>query len=238
MLRIIFCLIISLWAAFAQANIVITGTRIIYPSTQKTVNVQMTNVGNQPSLVQAWIDNGDPSALPEQVKTPFVLTPPISRVEGNKGQTLRITYTGEPLPQDRESVFYLNVLDIPPKPNADSGVENYLQIAIRSRLKLFFRPTTLNLSLDDAFSKVTWQIKSQAGKTLLIANNPTPYFITYNYIEVHQNGRKIPIKENGMVAPFSEYAFELASSIKNYGTVHWTVINDYGSRPTGESSLQ
>ena len=60
MLRYFFTIIIALWAMSVSANVVITGTRVIYPSNQKTVSVQLTNVGTKPSLVQAWIDNGDP----------------------------------------------------------------------------------------------------------------------------------------------------------------------------------
>ncbi|EHV4506050.1 fimbria/pilus periplasmic chaperone, partial [Escherichia coli] len=134
--RIVF-IIFTISAYPVSANVVITGTRVIYPAGQHNVNVQLTNVGISPSLIQAWIDNGDPKAAPETIKTPFVITPPIARIDGNKGQTLRLSYTGEPLPADRESVFYLNVLDIPPNPRDKN--KNYLQIAIRSRIKIFFR---------------------------------------------------------------------------------------------------
>ncbi|MDG6894736.1 fimbrial biogenesis chaperone [Volucribacter amazonae] len=232
---LIFC---AIWASLSQANIVVTGTRIIYPAEQKNITVQLTNVDKSPSLVQAWIDNGDPQAAPDQIKTPFVITPPITRVDGNKGQSLRITYTGEPLPQDRESVFYFNILDIPPKPSANSGVDNYLQIAIRSRLKLFYRPQNLPISVDEAYKQVQWHIERQGNKTFLVANNQTPYFITYSELAVEQNGgRKVSVKEADMLAPFSQQKFELAGNVSQ-GTVAWTVINDYGARPKGTSPLR
>lgn len=109
---------------------------------EKSINVQLQNGDNSPSLVQAWLDTGDASGSPGSVRVPFVITPPVSRIEPGTGQTLRIMYTGEPLPRDRESVFYLNVLDIPPRPEfggkkADVGNVNYLQLAVRSRIKLF-----------------------------------------------------------------------------------------------------
>ncbi|MEN2733548.1 fimbria/pilus periplasmic chaperone [Escherichia coli] len=47
-----------------------------------------------------------------------MITPPIFRMDSKSGQTVRIVYTGESLPKDRESLFYLNVLDIPAKPRA------------------------------------------------------------------------------------------------------------------------
>src|SRR5471030_1759277 len=108
---LLFCLVsVSSWA-----SIVITGTRVIYPSTEKEVTVKLNNVGVSPVLVQSWIDNGDVNAKPENISVPFILTPPINRVEQGKGQTLRINYTGTPLPVNKESVFWLNVLEIPAK---------------------------------------------------------------------------------------------------------------------------
>lgn len=232
MLKKLLLIACGLWVSTSYANIVITGTRVIYPANQKNVSVQLSNVGDQPALVQAWIDNGDPNATPEQIKTPFVITPPISRVDGNKGQTLRLSYTGEPLPTDRESIFYLNVLDIPPNPKGKS--KNYLQIAIRSRIKLFFRPTDLKIAQDEAFKQVEWRVQ---GKQL-IANNPTPYFITFSQLEVVQGGRKVAATAD-MVAPFSQAIFSLASPVSaGAGSVNWTTINDYGGRPTGTSPLR
>ncbi len=207
MLKKLLLVTCSLWVATASyANVVITGTRIIYPANQKNISVQLSNVGSEPALVQTWIDNGDSHAAPEQIKTPFVITPPISRVDANKGQTLRITYTGEPLAQDRESIFYFNMLDVPPNPKDKS--QNYLQIALRSRIKLFSRPTDLKVSPEEAYKQVEWRVQ---GKQL-IANNPTPYFITYSDIAV-QVGHKVKVTHPDMIAPFSQATFNLTQSV-------------------------
>ena len=235
MIKRYFFLIFLLFAMNSYASLIITGTRIIYPATQKNVSVQISNVGELPALMQVWIDNGDSRALPEEIKTPFVLTPPISRIEANKGQTLRLTYTGEPLPNDRESLFYFNVLEIPPKPNGETVSENYLQIAVRSRIKLFFRPQHLPFAADDAYAKVQWRLE---GETTLVADNPTPYFITYTDVYLSQNGQKIGVKETGMVAPFAQLKFQLVKKAATKATVNWKVINDYGARPTGTSALK
>ena len=44
---------------------------------------------------------------------PFLL-PPVARITGNSGQQLRIKKLANKLPANKESLFYLNVLDIPP----------------------------------------------------------------------------------------------------------------------------
>ncbi|MFQ1050590.1 fimbria/pilus periplasmic chaperone [Avibacterium paragallinarum] len=229
MLKFFFTIIIAFMAMSVSANVIITGTRVIYPSNQKNVSVQLTNAGTNPSLVQAWIDNGDPKASPETIKTPFVITPPISRIDGNKGQTLRITYTGASLPKDRGSIFYLNVLDIPPKPKDQN--QNYLQISLRSRIKLFFRTVELTISPSDAYSQVKWRGQ---GKQLFV-DNPTPYYITYPEVKI---GTAETLSAN-MIAPFSQATFQLNKPIPAKATtVTWTVINDYGATPSGTSAMQ
>ncbi len=105
-------------SAVVQGSVVIMGTRVVYPATQKSISIRLNNDNESPALVQSWLDDGDAAAPPESVHVPFIITPPIFRMDSKSGQTVRIVYTGESLPKDRESLFYLNVLDIPAKPGA------------------------------------------------------------------------------------------------------------------------
>jgi chaperone protein EcpD len=99
----------------AHASVTISGTRVVYPLGQREVTVKLDNDSLHPSLVQVWMDDGKAAAKPGDIQVPFVITPPIFRMEPKKSQVLRVMYSGEPLPSDRESVYWLNVLDIPPK---------------------------------------------------------------------------------------------------------------------------
>ncbi len=72
------------------AGVTIDGTRIIFPSNAKSISVQLRNGLSTPALVQTWIDNGDIDQIPNADQIPFVLTPPLSRVEPNRGQIIRI----------------------------------------------------------------------------------------------------------------------------------------------------
>lgn len=115
-LFLFFLFITGLFSLYSHASVVIMGTRVIYPEGQRSINVRLSNDELSPSLVQSWMDTGDVSASPDSVNVPFIITPPVFRIEPHTGQTLRIIYTGEKLPHDRESLFWLNVLDIPAKP--------------------------------------------------------------------------------------------------------------------------
>lgn len=201
----------------ALASIVITGTRVIYPSDAKEVSVKLNNAGKLPVLVQSWIDKGDANAKPESIKAPFILTPPINRVEAGKGQTLRISYTGEALPTDKETVFWLNVLEIPAKSKANTA-ENYLQMAFRSRIKFFYRPVGLPGDANEAANVVTWTGKGNS----LLANNPTPYYVSFVTLSV--NGKKI---EGSMVAPYSSLNVKLPGHVGS--KISGEYVNDYGA---------
>lgn len=74
----------------AHADIVIYGTRVIYPAEKKEIIVQLMNESTRASLVQSWIDDGDTTLPPEKIDVPFLLTPPVIRVKGNSGQQIKI----------------------------------------------------------------------------------------------------------------------------------------------------
>jgi len=126
-------------ALSAQASVVISSTRIIYPQPHKEVTVRLESRNQVPVLIQTWLDNGDEHSTPELANIPFVVTPPIFRMEPGKQQVVRVAYTGEGLPPAQESLFWFNVLEVPAQAR---GVQpsNQLQLAFRTRIKLILRP--------------------------------------------------------------------------------------------------
>ena len=214
----------------ANAEIIIHGTRAVYPSDAREITLQVTNTGKSPALVQTWIDEGDAKATPDQSKAPFIITPPITRVEAEKGQYLRITSlpTANALSKTQETLFWLNVLDIPPKPstkNAGDAPDNFLQLAIRSRIKFFYRQSGIKEDVALAPEKIQW---SSQGNNLLI-KNPTPFHITITTISQEHLGKKVNILSEGiMLVPFSEQKIALKNS--NIKDMTFTTINDYGGR--------
>ncbi|WIF09057.1 fimbria/pilus periplasmic chaperone [Serratia sp. B1] len=206
------------FSAMTFASVVISGTRVIYSSEAKDVTVKLNNVGKAPVLIQSWIDDGDMTVKPENIRVPFILTPPINRVDPGKGQTLRLSYTGAALPMDKESVFWLNVLEIPAKKQLKDDA-SLLQMAFRSRIKLFFRPAGLNGDANDAAQKVTWSAAPDGVK----AFNPTPYFVSLVSLAV--NGKE---REGQMIAPYSSLMFNGIRAAA--GTqIAIEFVNDYGA---------
>ena len=73
----------------------------------------MVNQGQQPLLIQSWLDDGQEDVDPQALNVPFIASPPVSRVDPKQGLTVRLNWDGQPLPTDRESVYWFNALEIP-----------------------------------------------------------------------------------------------------------------------------
>lgn len=229
--------LLCLLSGQVSAAVVIAGTRVIYPAQDKEVTLRIDNRGATPSLVQVWLDRGDPKSEPDKVDVPFVITPPIFRVDPGKAQTLRIAYTQEPLPQDKESVFWLNVLDIPPAVNNESAESNnYLQLTFRSRIKLFFRPAGLSGSSIDAATGLTWKLMGSGKGSVLRVTNNSVYHVTIDRLNVDENGRKAQITGD-MLVPDTSRDFQFNGRFSQGATYQFTWINDYGGTVAQEIKL-
>lgn len=228
--RIFSLSLLAFYAINAHASIVVNNTRVIYSAEKQNVGVRLQNVGKNPSLVQVWLEN----SKGETNNLPFTLTPPISRVDGKMSQTIRIRAIGDTLPKDRESLFYFNLLDIPPK-TSDGDTEHQLKSSVRSKFKFFYRPAKLPYPVTQAYEKVTFHL---AGQTLTV-KNPTPYYITYSYIGLlHDKQELADIDNADMIAPFSEQNYTVKKAVPQANQVEWFIINDYGGDYGNVSPLQ
>ncbi|XWJ90795.1 fimbrial biogenesis chaperone [Phytobacter ursingii] len=224
---ILIAFIIGIASATAQAGIVVGMTRVIYPADKKEVTVNLKNTGDHAALVQSWIDMGDPLAAPESSHAPFVILPPLTRIDRGKGQTLRLLYTGGNLPEDRESIFWLNVLSVPPKNETGKKSSTHsLNIAYQTRIKIFYRPQGLKMRAEAAPSTLQWK-KIVNG---LSVTNPTPYYISLVNVMWHANAREYMLAGE-MIAPYQSII--LVESERDSVTVAkeltYGVVNDQGA---------
>ncbi|WP_187672638.1 fimbrial biogenesis chaperone [Zestomonas carbonaria] len=245
--RTILALIICLVMAPAHASIVITGTRAIYPATEKSISITLRNTGKTPSLIQAWVDKGGAINQDRTAGSPFLVTPPVSRLDPEKGLLLKVAYLNEPLPQDRESVFWLNVLEIPSQPSKkdadeESDTSGSLQIAFRSQIKLFYRPTALKGSPSDAAQNLEWTIASSDGRPVLRAINDSPYHISLSKLQLALGGNSHTYNELDMIPPLGNHDIALPDNVagwaKSGAQVRYTWINDFGGAIETEVSVQ
>ena len=164
------CLIVS--CCSAQASIVLGGTRIIYPANKSEVQIALKNKDPHTRyLVQSWV------SYPDDTKAPFVITPPVYKLQEKRQTLLHIIYTGDKktLPDDRESLFIANVKSVSAI-SPDMKEKNTLQFAMKTRLKLFWRPTQLHESEAlKAWEKIVFRREG----SVLVAKNPTPFYVSF-----------------------------------------------------------
>ncbi|HIF2548595.1 TPA: fimbria/pilus periplasmic chaperone [Salmonella enterica] len=203
----------------ANAAVSLDRTRVIFDGSQKSMSVNVRNENTKlPYLAQAWIEDKDG----HKIQSPLMALPPLQRLEPNAKSLVKIQLApgaAAKLPQDRESIFYFNLREIPPK----STKPNVLQLALQTRVKLFYRPAALIQK--QASSTTPWQelisLKRQGDHYQV--NNPTPYYIT---LVADGKSDMKPL----MLAPKS--SAELGTSAALLGSQpHVAYINDWGGRP-------
>lgn len=208
-------------SSLAQAGITVEGTRVIMSAPAQEAAITVGNPGAQDVMIQSWLEAGDDAAASADL--PFAITPSLGRLASGKQQTLRIFYQGEGLPTDRESVFWLSVQEIPPK----AKEENTLQLAVRQRLKVFYRPARLTGTPEAAAQQIQWRLVESAGKPALEARNASAYHVSLVSATL-DNGRYKG--DTRMVAPGATEIFALngAAGRPTGATVTYEVVNDYG----------
>ncbi len=112
----------------------------------------------------------------KKISDPFTVLPPVQRVEpGQKAKSKSKLASAASLPQDRESVYYFNLREIPPK----SDKPNTLQLALQTRIKLFYRPKAIIPTREQMDNP--WQEKvtlTRQGNQYTI-NNLTAYYVSF-----------------------------------------------------------
>lgn len=215
LLKLFFIIVVCINTSMAVAGIVVGGTRVIYSSDKPDITISIYNKeARLPYLIQSWVD---PFNKDDKSKQPFTVIPPVSRIEAGQEKILRIVKTAGELPKDRESVFWLNVKNIPPA--SDRANTNTLEVAIKTRIKLFWRPATLNATPESVASTLKWHID---GKNLVV-ENPSPIHI--NVMDITVDGKDVPLN---IIRPFEKLTLPLPASVVGHAMV-WRFVNDYGA---------
>ncbi len=203
-----------------QGAISLDRTRAIFNGAEKSMTLNIANDNKQlPYLAQAWIENDKQ----EKITTgPIIATPPVQRVEPGTKSMVRLSTTPEinKLPQDRESLFYFNLREIPPR----SDKPNVLQIALQTKIKLFYRPKSIEAEPNSIWQDQLVLNKISGGYRI---DNPTPYYVTVIGIGGSERQAKEGAFETVMLSPKS------VAIVKSgvYKTPYLCYINDYGGRP-------
>lgn len=226
---LVFCfLFICSFTADAESRnqgLMLDQTRLIFNSTHKSESITLRNASDRVWLIRSWVA----SYNDEKIKSDdFIITPPIFRLDAQSDVQLRVNFVGKKtLPADRESVYRINVLAIPPRNEmtaTDSDNTGQIQFAINTQIKLFYRPAALanNSKILSAQKNLSFYSTTEG----LTVRNDSPYYVTMYSLTVA--GTKIPLDNfDSMVAPFGQLILKTKKATHGE-KVSYAVVNDYG----------
>ncbi|MFI8416098.1 fimbria/pilus periplasmic chaperone [Serratia sp. NPDC078593] len=210
-------------ATSSHAAIALDRTRVIFNGDQKTMSLNISNQNQQlPYLAQGWIEDEHGN----KIQSPFTVLPPVQRVEPGKPSQVKIQAlpVAKQLPQDRETLYYFNLREIPPR----SDKPNTLQIALQTRIKMFYRPAAIAPQKNAAPSQEALTLTKQGSR--YVVNNPTPFYVTLVEGSSRKDGKGVAGFEPVMIAPLGSAPLSVSAAALGSSPV-LTYINDYGGRP-------
>ena len=225
---IILLVITSLWSEASLAGVVVGGTRVVYNGGKREASLSVRNPDQNPYLIQTWADANGPSGETKSAQQPpFVVTPPVFRLDAGKENMVRIIRTGGDLPEDRESIYWMNIKSIPASSKND---KNVLQISVKTRIKLIYRPEGVHAPTEDDYRQVSFH---RAGNQIQIIN-PTSYYLSFFSLNIGHT----PVTASIMVPPKDRASYPMPSAASG-SQVTWRAINDFGGNSQDiVSSLQ
>lgn len=220
MFKPLFFLFVTCSATFCQASVVLNGTRVIVDGTKNEKTLQFTNAGDHPTLVQIQAIDFNNHSIP-----PFVALPQIFRIAPEAGQTVKLNVTNNNLPQDRESLFYMDYTEIP---SLKKGLEdkNKLYLIIKNRVKVIVRPTGLNFSMDKLKNALSYHFQGRD----IVFRNASPFYANIRAFTLFKGNSTLPWNDAVTLSPFSEQRITLQSrsSLSGYA-LDAVLINDFGA---------
>lgn len=208
----------------SYAALTVDRSRLIFNEGDKSISINVSNRNiHDPYLAQGWIEDSNE----QKITKPLMVLPPLQRVEAGSKTLVRIQALPEvlSLPKDRESVFWFNLREIPPK----SIKPNTLTLAMQTRIKVFYRPSALKVDpMADTVPGIETLSLSRNGDKYTVFN-PTPYHVSFVEARASLNGKGIENFEPVMVEP--KGSAELAVKAHALGSSPVLMfVNDYGSQ--------
>ncbi|MCS3429828.1 molecular chaperone [Klebsiella sp. BIGb0407] len=212
------------------AGIMPSQSRVIYHAGDKDQSLMLVNTNDYPVIVQNWVDNGE--GTPDAKDIPFVSIPPVFRLEKSDVRGIRIIYNNTSLPQDRESLYWLNIYEIPPE-KKDINPENSILVTMNTQIKVLFRPEGVTQKPEEAIKLVTCK---RQMPSVIKCNNPSTIHLSVVGMKIHAESGKIQsiTGSDFMLPPKSEKTFSFNESIEKSTKIDMVYLNDTGETITYE----
>ena len=185
-------------------------TRVLIENSENEAQLGVLNSLSTPVLVYtSFLDvNGNP------VNT-FTAVPPIYRMEAKKNNRIRIVRVAD-LPGDRESVYWVNVVTVP----GGEFKSNQLKILQGQRIKIFYRPKSINASCHSAAEALRWTIRNNVLKV----ENPSPVSVSMTQMKI--DGSTFKAK---MLLPYQHHEWDITGIKPKASEFKFYHVNEHGA---------
>jgi P pilus assembly chaperone PapD len=194
----------------AEAGLMPERTRLVFSQGERELSLRLANTNPHAVVVQSWVDQGEGSQAPDTVQSALFVLPAVQRLSPQAISRVRVLYTGEPLPADRESVFWLNLYEIPLLPDAPGSAPRLL-LGLNTQIKVFHRPAGLADPGPQWSDALHFRLQWQAGQWVLVCRNDSPYFASLANLRVSDGRRELVPRAapDQMAPPYGEQVFVL-----------------------------
>lgn len=225
-----------------QATIVPLKDRLLFSQMDKEQRLLIVNNERHgPVLLQSWIDNGSAENIEKEKNYPFVVIPAVARMAPGKIINLRIMPTPKlhDLPVDRESVFWINLFEIPGiKKSHEAENASQMEVGLNTQIKIIYRPFKGGMDINRTGEAIKIRL-AESGHSLVL-DNPTPYYVTPVSVKVKSSSAEQSVKlgMSRMVAPFGHKSFLLKEVMTSHKlTVDYTLVDDAGKEVSFTKTL-
>ncbi|MCY4330283.1 MAG: fimbria/pilus periplasmic chaperone [Endozoicomonadaceae bacterium] len=147
-----FIFIIALIVISSNAHLSPESTRVIFHQNNEFETIRIhNNSANEVYGLEAWTESSNSdepeNSLKNSVNNKFVISPKFTLDSPGEDVVLHITKLPDvKLPEDRESLFYITLQEVPQRSVVNQltgrkqNIQNALQLAIRTKIKLIYRP--------------------------------------------------------------------------------------------------
>lgn len=210
----------ALSSAQAQAldGVTIDRTRVVINGGKAEGTLGVSNFLNKPVLVQtSFLD------LKKKKTSAFLASPPLYRLDAQKSNRIRILKV-ESLPDDVESVFWVQVTFIP---TSSTNEQRQMGIGYGQRIKLFYRPKNLQGDCRYVADELKWNYQNGS----LSVQNPTK--LSISMVKLNLNGQSI---DANMLMPNSKFQWKLPNQPLHAFSFQY--IDEFGGLRTKEVQLK
>jgi len=149
--------------------------------------------------------------------------------------------TGQILPKDRESVYWLNLYEIPAIPQPDQ-LDAYISLAMNTQLKIFYRPKSLKkFELSDIAKQLNFSVQVEQDHWKLICDNPTAYHASMVNIQLSYQKQMIETNaETDMMSyPKSQRQYQFNGTLPKADQyqLNFSLIDDFGNQHDFEKNI-